>query len=163
MAHLQSGRAEDEYRIAASSVTLQAGMVHLIKLSVGIRDVEHLRLVQRERAETEPPLRHRTRQSPKRAAEIINGGSIFWVIGGMIQCRQRILDIQPDRRPDGTACAALILDRTVVLVDGRPVKPFQGWRYLNRNDAPNDLGAEEGSDKGLPSGLRLALRELCLL
>jgi hypothetical protein len=138
-------------------------MVHLLKLSVGIRDVEHLRDVQRVRAETDPPLRHRTRQMPKRAAEIIDGGSIYWVIAGMLQCRQKILDIQPDQRADGTPCVALMLDQDVVLVDCRPVKPFQGWRYLNRHEAPPDLAAGGGSDQGLPPGLRLALAELCLL
>jgi hypothetical protein len=146
-------------------------MVHLLKLSVGIRDMEHLREVQRVRAETDPPLRHRTRQMPKRAAEIIEGGSIFWVIAGMLQCRQRILDIRPDSRPDGTPCAALILDPAVVPVDIRPVKPFQGWRYLNRNEAPADLGRDlerdlgrgDRSDPAMPPGLRLALTELCLL
>jgi hypothetical protein len=138
-------------------------MVHLLKLSVGIRDMEHLREVQRVRAETDPPLRHRTRQMPKRAAEIIEGGSIFWVIAGMLQCRQRILDIRPDSRSDGTPCVALILDPIVVPVDIRPVKPFQGWRYLNRNEAPADLGRGDDSDPGMPPGLRLALAELCLL
>jgi hypothetical protein len=142
-------------------------MVHLLKLSVGIRDMEHLREVQRVRAETEPPLRHRTRQMPKRAAEIIKDGSIFWVITGMIQCRQRIVDIRPDSRPDGTRCAALILDPAVVPVELRPVKPFQGWRYLNRNEAPADLGRDlgrgDGSNPAMPPGLRLALTELCLL
>ncbi|HTH99971.1 MAG TPA: DUF1489 domain-containing protein [Acidisoma sp.] len=138
-------------------------MLHLIKLSVGIRDVEHLRDVQAARLATDPPLLHRTRQWPKRAAEILAGGSIYWVIAGQLQCRQVVLDIRPDRRPDGSACAALVLDSTLVLVEPRPTKPFQGWRYLKAEEAPADLaeGSEGGGD--LPSGLRLALRELCLL
>ena len=118
---------------------------------------------QRERAETDPPLRHRTRQMPKRAADIIDGGSIFWVIGGMIQCRQRVIDISPDQRADGTACNAIILDPTIVLVGCRPVRPFQGWRYLNPDAAPPDLAEGGGSDAQLPMALRLALAELCLL
>jgi hypothetical protein len=138
-------------------------MVHLIKLAVGIRDVDHLRQAQRERGETEPPLRHRTRHAPKRAEEIIRDGSIYWVIAGMIQCRQRILGIVPDRRLDGSACAALMLDPAVVAVDVRPMKAFQGWRYLAESDAPADMGADGGAGSGLPLTLQLALRELCLL
>jgi hypothetical protein len=138
-------------------------MVHLLKLSVGVRDVAHLAALQRERAETDPPLRHRTRQMPKRAADIIGGGSIFWVIGGIIQCRQRILDITPDQRPDGTPCVALRLDPALVLVDGRPVRPFQGWRYLSPEAAPADIPEGAGPDAQLPIALRLALVELCLL
>ena len=138
-------------------------MVHLIKLSVGVRDVEHLSALQQERAATDPPLRHRTRQSPKRAPEIIDGGSIYWVVAGIIQCRQRILDIVPDRRLDGSPCVALVLDPAIVLVDGRPVRPFQGWRYLNPDAAPPDVAEGAGSDARLPAALRLALVELCLL
>lgn len=138
-------------------------MVHLIKLSVGVRDLAHLSDLQRERAQTDPPLRHRTRQMPKRAEDIIGGGSIFWVIGGMIQCRQRILDIVPDRRLDGTPCVAFVLDPAIVLVQPRTARPFQGWRYLGEDAAPPDLGVGSGSDVELPPALRLALAELCLL
>jgi hypothetical protein len=138
-------------------------MVHLIKLAVGVQDVAHLSDLQRVRGETDPPLRHRTRQMPKRAAEIIGEGSIFWVIAGMIQCRQRILDITPDRRPDGTPCVALVLDPALVLVEARPLRPFQGWRYLNPDSAPPDIREGSGPHTELPLTLRLALTELCLL
>ena len=100
---------------------------------------------------------------PKRASEIIDGGSLYWVVAGVIQCRQRIVGIRPDTRADGSACAALLLDPAVTLVEGRPVKAFQGWRYLNRNEAPPDLAEGEGEGTGLPLALRLALLELCLL
>ncbi len=100
---------------------------------------------------------------PKRAADIIDGGSIFWVIAGMIQCRQRILDIAPDRRLDGTPCVAFVLDPAVVLVQPRPARAFQGWRYLNEDAAPPDVADGCSSDVQLPPALRLALAELCLL
>jgi hypothetical protein len=138
-------------------------MVHLIKLAVGALDVAHLSEFQRARVETDPPLRHRTRQMPKRGAELIGRGSIFWVIAGMIQCRQRVLEIKPDQRPDGTPCVALVLDPALVLVEPRPVRPFQGWRYLNPDSAPPDLHEGSGSHPQLPAALRLALAELCLL
>lgn len=138
-------------------------MLHLIKLCVGIHDVEHLRAVQAARLVTDPPLLHRTRQWPKRAAEILGGGSLYWVIAGQLQCRQRVTDIRADQRPDGSACAALELDPTLVLVEPRPTRPFQGWRYLKAEEAPADLveGGQTGGD--LPQELRLALRDLCLL
>ncbi|WP_284944789.1 DUF1489 family protein [Acidisoma cladoniae] len=138
-------------------------MVHIIKMAVGIRDVEHLREAQRQRMEVEPPLRHRTRHAPKRAEEIIEGGSIYWVVGGMIQCRQRVLDIVSDTRMDGSACVALMLDEALVMVDPRPMRAFQGWRYLAESDAPADLSRVPGTQADLPPALRLALRELCLL
>jgi hypothetical protein len=138
-------------------------MVHLIKLSVGIRDVEHLRLAQLERAASNPPLRHRTRHMPKRREEILDGGSIYWVIAGMVQCRQRIVEIESDHYEDGSTATALMLDPDLILVEPRPMKPFQGWRYLNRNEAPRDLGEPGEAGADLPPGLRLALRELCLL
>jgi hypothetical protein len=138
-------------------------MVNLLKMAVGVRDSAHLRQLQRERAAVESPLRHRTRHSPKRAEEVTDGGSLYWVIGGVITIRQRIIDIRPDHRPDGSNCAALILDPELIELDGRLAKPFQGWRYLEAANAPPDLvaGAEYG--QSLPSGLRRALKELCLL
>ena len=105
-------------------------MLHLMKLAVGVRDPAHLRVLQAERAARTPPLRHRTRNFPRRAAEVIGGGSIYWVIAGFLSVRQPILDIVADCREDGSACAALILDPELVALAGRSVKPFQGWRYL---------------------------------
>lgn len=138
-------------------------MVHLVKLSVGIRDFEHLQQVQKERQAANPPLRHRTRHWPRRAEEILDGGSIYWVVAGMVQCRQRILGIEADHYEDGSAATALVLNSLLVRVEPRPFRPFQGWRYLSREEAPPDLGGpgQEGAD--MPMGLKLALRELCLL
>lgn len=137
-------------------------MVHLIKLAVGIRDVAHLAAVQAERGKT-PPLRHRTRNGPKRAAELVDGGSIYWVVAGAVLVRQRITDIVPDRWDDGSKCAGLILDPALVRVAARPVKAFQGWRYLEAADAPPDLAALSGADAELPDALRRALAALGLL
>jgi hypothetical protein len=140
-------------------------MLHLMKLAVGVRDIDHLMAIQAERARTSPPLRHRTRAFPRRKQEVLDGGSIFWVIAGRLLARQRILDITEDRRDDQTPCTALILDPAIVAVAGRPTRPFQGWRYLDPDDAPPDVadfGAMPGADQ-LPASLRLELRALCLL
>ncbi|WP_207537783.1 DUF1489 family protein [Sabulicella rubraurantiaca] len=141
-------------------------MLHLIKLSVGPRDVAQLRRIQADRALSEPPLRHRTRMAPKRRAEILQGGSIFWVVAGFVQVRQRITDIIEDCWEDGSACCGLVLDPELVPVEARAVKAFQGWRYLDPAEAPVDVasGAEpvRGLDK-LPESLRAALREARLI
>ena len=140
-------------------------MLHLAKLAVGIRDVTHLREVQAARAAARPPLRHQTRSFPRRTAEITDGGSIYWVVRGAMVVRQRILDVQEDRWDDDTRCAGLVLYPTLVPVEGRPVKAFQGWRYLLAAEAPADVGPGGpalGAD-GLPEGLRRELQVLCLL
>ena len=140
-------------------------MLHLIKLAVGIRDLEHLKQMQAARGEADPPLRHRTRNQPRRATEILDGGSIYWVVARATLARQRVLDVRPDSWSDGSACAGLVLDPELVQVQGRPTKPFQGWRYLAATDAPADLDPRtmaEGAD-ALPARLRRELEALCLL
>jgi hypothetical protein len=102
---------------------------------------------------------------PKRAAEIVSGGSIYWVVSGFVQVRQRILEIREEAWDDGTTCAGLILDPTLVPVAARPMKPFQGWRYLEAEAAPPDVaeGAAAEGIEALPARLRQELRSLGLL
>jgi hypothetical protein len=140
-------------------------MLHLTKLAVGVRDITHLRELQAERAQRNPPLRHRTRNFPRRAAEVIGGGSIYWVISGSLLARQRIVDIIEDHWDDGSACAGLLLDPELVPLSGRPTKPFQGWRYLTATDAPPDLANTPlaRGEAALPAALRHELQALCLL
>lgn len=130
-----------------------------------MRDFAYLAEIQAARALADPPLRHQTRNMPKRAAEICAGGSIYWVINRAVQARQRITDIIPDSWDDGSKCAGLVLDPVLVRVAARAVKPFQGWRYLAPADAPADLAASadvSGIDE-LPEAVRLALTHLALL
>jgi hypothetical protein len=142
-----------------------ACMLHLAKLAVGIRDLAHIAEVQSERQRTRPPLRHLTRNFPRRAAEVIDGGSLYWVIAGTMLVRQRIRDIREDAWEDGTRCAALVLDPELVPLLGRPTKPFQGWRYLAATDAPPDQAAlpEAIGVEALPPRLRQDLEALGLL
>lgn len=137
--------------------------MHLLKLSVGVRDVAHLRHIQALRATAAPPLRHQTRMAPKRRDELLDGGSIYWVIGGYIQVRQRLLDIVEDRWDDGTSCAGLVLHPDLVPVAARPMKPFQGWRYLDAEAAPEDITEAGATSDDLPPALKAALREACLI
>jgi hypothetical protein len=140
-------------------------MLHLTKLAVGVRDIEHLRELQAERAQRNPPLRHRTRNFPRRRDEVLNGGSMYWVIGGATLVRQRLVDIIEDQWDDTSACAGLILDSKLIAVSARPTKPFQGWRYLRADEAPPDLapGRPARGEAALPRALRRELRALCLL
>lgn len=134
-------------------------MLHLAKLAVGVRDVAHLRQWQAKRT----PLQHLTRNLPRRRDEILAGGSLYWVVNGVMLVRQRLLDIAESAYEDGSRCCALVLDRELVPVLGRPMKPFQGWRYLEAEAAPLDVPAQAAEADGLPEPLLRQLRELCLI
>lgn len=139
-------------------------MLHMVKLAVGIRDILHLRAVQAARAAHSPPLRHQTRSFPRRADELTDGGSIFWVIAGAIVVRQRITEVGADTWDDGTACAGLVLDPTLVPVCATPMRAFQGWRYLAADAAPPDIGSAATTDTAnMPVAMRRALETLGLL
>ena len=137
----------------------------MLKLSVGVKEVAQLRAIQTLRAAADPPLRHQTRMMPKRRDDILDGGSIFWVIGGFVQVRQRLLDIIEDRWDDGTPCAGLVLDPVLVPVEARPVKAFQGWRYLDAASAPPDVAAmrEAPGAQAMPAAMLRELRSLGLM
>jgi hypothetical protein len=145
--------------------------LHLIKLCVGCESIEDLagwqaeRLKQRRRAgEKKPQLFHRTFQTPKRREELLDGGSLYWVIKGLIQVRQPLLDITEGTKEDGTPCCLLILKNELVPVRPTPRRAFQGWRYLDGEEAPEDLkrGAA-GGIVAMPPKLRRQLAELGLL
>ena len=140
-------------------------MLHMLKLAVGIRDLAHLHAVQAARLENDPPLRHQTRNFPRRAQEVIDGGSMYWVISGVMLVRQRITDIVEATWDDGRACAALILDPQLVAIAGRPTRAFQGWRYLEAAAAPADLGVGNAATgvEDLPEAMRRDLAALGLL
>jgi hypothetical protein len=113
--------------------------LHLIKLSVGTDSIEDLEdwiklklAEQKKRGVKKPERFHTTRMVPKRAEEILGGGSIFWVIRGEILCRERILDIRPFVDKAGVGRCKLVLDPKCVPVRPRPYRAFQGWRYLRR-------------------------------
>jgi hypothetical protein len=135
--------------------------VHLIKLCVGADSIEDLREWQIARRHDWGEVRHVTRMTPKRAAELVDGGSIYWVIKGEIQVRQRLLEIRPFTDDDGIKRCALVLDAELVATECVPRGPFQGWRYFPPNDAPPDLNAATAQD--LPPALRAELRALGLL
>jgi hypothetical protein len=144
--------------------------LHLIKLCVGVdsigdlRDWQKARLAAMRKAGERPELSHRTFQAPKRRQEIMDGGSLYWVIKGIVQVRQRLVDLREGTKEDGTPCALLILDRTLVPVRPVPRRAFQGWRYLEAGAAPEDLKRRKGDQIAeMPAKLRRELAELGLI
>ena len=141
--------------------------LHLLKLCVGcdsIEDLEEwiaLRLKEARRAGKEPVHGHVTRMIPKRAEELVDGGSLYWVIRGNVQVHQRILDVRPFRDREGIQRCRLVLDPKTNATEWKPRRAFQGWRYLKAQDAPEDLGASGAG--AMPEALRRALGELGLL
>jgi hypothetical protein len=143
--------------------------LNILKLCVGCDSVEDLeewiafRLEEKRRAGEPLEHFHTTRMMPARAAEIVDGGSLYWVIKGNVQCRQLITEIRPFTDKDGIGRCRLILDTTVVQTRWQPRRPFQGWRYLKQEDAPADLGKGASGVRDMPKKLRAELAELGLL
>ena len=141
--------------------------LHLLKLAVGaatIADIEaHIaeRLARRA-GETPYGAVHTTRMVPKRADEILDGGSLYWVVRGQIAARQVVVAVRPFTDSAGTGRCDLVLDPAVVAVAPRPCRAFQGWRYLAPETAPADLSSLVGG-VDLPEALRRDLAELCLI
>lgn len=143
--------------------------LNLVKLAVGIDDVDHLLRVQRRRLDAAAQagrsrhLYHVTRNRPRRAEELLAGGSIYWVIKGLIQARQRLTAIEPQVDEDGRRFTLLILDPNLVQTLVTPHRAFQGWRYLPAADAPMDLGEASADAPDMPPEMVAELRTLGLL
>jgi hypothetical protein len=143
--------------------------LHLIKLCVGCDSVEdleewiELRLKEMRRAGEKPEHRHTTRMVPTRIADLLDGGSLYWVIRGNVQVRQRLVDIRPFRDGDGIQRCHLVLDPQTTATEWQPRRAFQGWRYLLAKEAPRDLGAERSGLRDMPPDLRRELADLGLL
>ncbi len=143
--------------------------LNLLKLCVGADAIEDLEAwmesrIEAARARGEAAEQHHiTRMIPKRAGELLDGGSLYWVIKGNVQARQRLLDIRPFVDDDGISRCRLVLEPVLHHTRWQPRRPFQGWRYLTGEDAPADLAADEGDISRLPPDLRRELADLGLL
>lgn len=143
--------------------------VHLLKLCVGVDSLDDLVRWQKSRVaalkkktRTRPELVHVTRHTPKRAQELLDGGSLYWVIAGQIAARQTLIAIRPVKRKDGPPRCGLVYEPKLVATVRRFHRPFQGWRYLEERDAPPDARVFQRS-AGLPEALCVELAELGLL
>lgn len=143
--------------------------LHLLKLCVGVDDLGQLvdwqagRLKELRRAGGSVELWHRTRQMPRRREELLGGGSLYWVIRGVIQARQRILDLRTVRGDDGITRCDIVLDHRLVPTRPHPRRAFQGWRYLDGKDAPADLDLSSENLEAMPEEMRAELLELGLI
>jgi hypothetical protein len=143
--------------------------LHLIKLCVGCDSVADLegwikeKLKEKKKRRQKPEHIHTTRMLPKRADELTDGGSLYWVIRGQISCREKIVDIRTATGKDGIRRCQVVLDGKVVLVEPRPRSAFQGWRYLEPKDAPRDLARAAPGASRMPEQMRRELQELGLL
>jgi hypothetical protein len=143
--------------------------LHLIKLCVGCDSVAELEdwikqtLKEKKRQEQKAERIHTTRMTPKRIEELVDGGSIYWVIKGQITCRERIIDVRPFTDKDGIGRCQLVLEGKLVLVELRPRVAFQGWRYLDAKNAPPDLLHISPGVEKMPEQMRRELRDLGLL
>ena len=139
------------------------GGLHLIKLCVGAESVDdqrawiETRMAERRAAGLDERSRHVTRMWPKRAGELLDGGSLYWVIKGVLQARQKIEALEEVIGDDGIRRCAIIMSPKLILTESRPRRAFQGWRYLPAGDAPPDLHDQSRHSQRLPTDLALAL------
>ena len=141
--------------------------VHIVKLSVGSESVDgfiewvNSRVAYNKERGLGDVYDHVTRMFPRRRTELLNGGSIYWVIKGVVLVRQVIVDLQKTTGADGIDRCALLMAPQVLQTEPQPRRAFQGWRYLDKNDAPRDLSAAQANQT--PPALRAELAELGLL
>lgn len=136
--------------------------VNLLKLCVGAEKVEDLLAWQASpRAKGPDGLpRHVTRMWPKREAQLLDGGSLYWVFKGLVLCRQRVLRLDEVLGADGITRCGIVLEPQVHRTRPMPKRPFQGWRYLQPGDAPEDLGEARAEETPLPPALEAALADI---
>ncbi|MBU0781337.1 hypothetical protein SAMN04488004_11665 [Loktanella salsilacus] len=136
--------------------------INLVKLSVGTESIDDMLGWQQQRASQsrDGQYYHVTRMWPKREAELLDGGSIYWVIKGVIQCRQRILELREVIGQDDIRRCGIVLAPEIIRTASTPKKAFQGWRYLSPADAPGDLTDSQQAEDSLPPELQKALAAL---
>jgi len=143
--------------------------LHLVKLCVGAASVEELRAWQAEHRRSRTPqgkacVYHTTYQTPKRQSELLDGGSLYWVIRGVILVRQKLVGFEDSHKDDGSPCCRLLLAPQLIPVRPTPRRAFQGWRYLDVGDAPADLRSGKNDQlASMPFEMRKKLADLCLI
>lgn len=168
MARKTTDRATRQTSASASATA--PGALHLVKLCVGVETPEELAAWQKtvaprlRRAHDDPRPRHRTRMTPTRREALLNGGSIYWVMRGVIRARQEIVALEPCADEAGVPHCDLVFAPTLIATEPQPRRPFQGWRYLRAEDAPADLqalatGAVAERDAVVPPALLIAVSE----
>jgi hypothetical protein len=136
--------------------------LHMLKLCVGVSEIEELESWVKDCRAGRDTLDHTTRMFPKRRDEILKGGSLYWVIRGMILCRLPIADLEAVTGADGIERCRIVFEQKIIPVRPAPRRAFQGWRYLEEADAPPDL-PKTARAEGMSEKMRRDLAELGLL
>jgi len=141
---------------------MAAGDLNLIKLCVGVEHPDELVAWQeKRRAQTgRDHSFHITRMWPKRGDELLNGGSLYWVMKGFIKARQKVTGLERVTGDDGIARCAILLDPNVVNIELTPRRAFQGWRYLEGAQIPRDISETGSQESELPDSLAYELAQL---
>ena len=137
--------------------------LNLIKLCVGVSEVEEMHSWVAMSGQGHDTLDHVTRMFPRRKDEILPHGSLYWVIRGLILCRQPIADLEAVRGSDGIERCRIVFQPKIIRVRPTPRRAFQGWRYFNEVDAPPDLKQGEMAVADMPEAMRRELASLGLL
>lgn len=134
-------------------------MLHMTKVAFSCASVETLERRQQKRLQdgVVPVV---TRFRPKRAEELLAGGSLYWIIKHRLIARQAILDFATSPR-DGRTIIRLAPE--LVRVRLQAMRAHQGWRYLDPLDAPADLEGEPDGIDALPPALLGKLAGLALV
>ncbi|MBV9859235.1 MAG: DUF1489 domain-containing protein [Alphaproteobacteria bacterium] len=148
-----------------ASPSIGPGCLHLVKMAVGVADIEHLRQLRAARLAERGASWVYTRNHPRRAEAVLAGGSIYWVIRGHIRVRQRVLGFRSERDEAGRGYCLIAVDEDLVPTLTRSCRPFQGWRYLPAGDAPPDVPDPDTRAYGteMPEAMIAELRSLGLL
>lgn len=142
--------------------------LHLIKLCVGVDTIRELdewiaeRIAQKKKRKEAPEHIHTTRMMPSRKDELLDGGSLYWVIRGMVACRQPLIDLRGFTDKEGVKRCRIVMQPKLIPIVPRPSRPFQGWRYLNAKEAPADL-PKGAKGMTIPEEMRRELSDLGLL
>ena len=138
--------------------------LHLLKLAVGIEHLDQLKARQSRFANGKNNFRHRTKMFPKRSEEILDGGSMYWVIKRLVMVRQPILALHREADEEGRRYCFIELAPDLIAVEPQRKRPFQGWRYLKAEDAPPDLADGTGFiDPDMPPDMRAELGRIGLI
>ncbi len=143
--------------------------LHLIKLCVGVESIRELdewikeRLAEKKKKKQPLEHIHTTRMMPTQKEALLDGGSLYWVIKGVISCRQKLIDLRPFSDKEGIKRCRIVMEPKLVAVVPKPRSAFQGWRYLKANEAPADLAKGEKGVAAMSEEMRRQLHEMGLL
>lgn len=143
--------------------------IHLIKLCVGVDSIRDLdewikdRMAQKKKKKEALEYVHTTRMMPTQKDELLDGGSLYWVIKGVISCRQKLIDLRQFNDKDGVKRCRIVMEPKLIPVLPKPRSAFQGWRYLKANEAPADFAKGAKGASAMSEEMRRELHELGLL